>query len=85
MGLNIKIKEACSPASELASLTGESKTAAITVALRERVENVRRLRGMEIRTQELRAIADRCAKLIGPESADIDHGELLCDDQGLPK
>ncbi len=85
MGLNIKNKETCSLASELASLTGESKTAAITVALRERLEHVRRLRGLEARAQELRAIAERCAKLMGPESAGIDHGELLYDDLGLPK
>lgn len=85
MSLNIKNKETCSLAAELASLTGESKTAAITVALRERLEHARRRRGMETRTQELRAIAERCAKLMGPESAGIDHGELLYGDLGLPE
>ncbi len=55
-------------------------TAAITVALRER-----RRRGIEARTRELRAIADRCAKLMGPGSAAFEHGELLYDDWGLPK
>lgn len=85
MSLNIKNKETCSLASELASLTGESKTAAITVALRERLEHERRRRGLEARARELRAIAERCAKLMGPESAAIDHGELLYDDLGLPK
>ncbi|MYA87088.1 MAG: PSK operon transcription factor [Boseongicola sp. SB0662_bin_57] len=85
MSLNIKNKETCSLATELASLTGESKTAAITVALRERLEHVRRLRGMKTRTQELRAIAERCARLMGPASAAIEHDELLYDDLGLPK
>ncbi len=85
MSLNIKNKETCSLASELASLTGETKTAAITVALRERLEHERHRRGIEARTRELRAIAERCAKLMGPDSTAIDHGELLSDDLGLPK
>lgn len=85
MSLNFKNKETCSLASELANLTGETKTAAITVALRERLEHERRRRGMEARTRELRAIAERCAQLMGPEFAATDHGELLHDDLGLPK
>ena len=59
--------------------------AAITVALRERLEHERHRRGIEARTRELRAIAERCAKLMGPDSTAIDHGELLYDDLGLPK
>lgn len=85
MSLNIKNTETCSLASELASLTGETKTAAITVALRERLKHERRRRGIEARARELRAIAERCAKFMGPESAAIDHGELLYDDLGFPK
>lgn len=85
MSLYIKNKETCSLANELANLTGETKTAAITVALHERLERERRRRCMEARTRELRAIAERCAKLIGPGTTAIDHGELLYDDLGLPK
>ena len=65
MSLNIKNTETCSLASELASLTGETKTAAITVALRERLKHERRRRGIEARARELRAIAERCAKFMG--------------------
>ena len=84
MSLNTKNRETCALASELADLTGETKTAAITVALRERLEHKRRRRGMEARAQELRAIAERCARLMGPASAAIEHGESLYDDLGLP-
>ena len=40
MGLNIKNEETCGLASELARLTGETKTGAITQALRERLDHV---------------------------------------------
>ncbi|MDE2764991.1 MAG: type II toxin-antitoxin system VapB family antitoxin, partial [Chloroflexota bacterium] len=42
MALNIKNAEACRLAEELADLTSETKTQAITVALRERLERERR-------------------------------------------
>ncbi|MCY4004233.1 MAG: type II toxin-antitoxin system VapB family antitoxin [Rhodospirillales bacterium] len=85
MGLNIKNDEACSLASELARLTGESKTGAITVALRERLERELRRRGVEARARELRAIAERCAKLMGPGPSAVEHGDLLYDERGLPR
>ena len=66
MSLNIKNDETCQLASDLAELTGETMTGAITVALRERLERERRRRGLETRARDLRAIAERCAKLMGP-------------------
>ncbi|MCE2494392.1 MAG: type II toxin-antitoxin system VapB family antitoxin [Alphaproteobacteria bacterium] len=56
MGLNIKSEETCRLARELAQLTGEAKTGAITVALRERLERERHRRGADILARELRAI-----------------------------
>ncbi len=85
MSLNIKNDETCHLASELARLTGESKTGAITVALRERLEREQRRLGMEVRARELTAIAKRCAKLMGPGFSAVDHGDLLYDESGLPK
>ena len=85
MSLNIKNDETCSLASELARLTGETMTGAITVALRERLERERRRRGIETRARELRAIAERCAKLMGPGPSAAEHGDLLYDDRGLPR
>ncbi len=85
MSLNIKNDETCKLASDLAQLTGETKTGAITVALRERLERERRQRGLVTRARELRAIAERCARLMGPGPSAVEHGDLLYDDQGLPR
>ena len=85
MGLNIKNEETCRLASELARLTGETKTGAITQALRERLERESRLRGTAARLREMRAIADRCAALVGPGVSSAEHGDLLYDEQGLPQ
>ncbi len=85
MGLNIKNEETCRLARELARLTGESMTGAITVALRERLGRRRRERNVDERLRELRAIAERCAKLMGPGPSAVEHGDLLYDERGLPK
>ena len=85
MSLNIKNDETCRLASDLAQMTGETMTGAITVALRERLERERRRRGIEARARELRAIAERCARLMGPGPSAVEHGNLLYDELGLPK
>ncbi len=85
MGLNIRNDETCRLASDLALLTGETMTDAITVALRERLEREQRKRDIASRSRELRAIAERCAALMDPGPPAIDHGDLLYDERGLPK
>ena len=85
MGLNIKNEETCRLASQLARLTGETKTGAITVALRERLAREHRRRSVEARSDELRTIAERCARLMGPGPSAVEHGQLLYDERGLPK
>ena len=85
MSLNIKNDETCRLAGELAHLTGETMTGAITVALRERLEREKRERSVETRVQEIRAIAERCAKLMGPGPSAVEHGDMLYDERGLPK
>ncbi len=85
MSLNIKNDETCRLAGELAQLTGETMTGAITVALRERLEREKRERSAEALAGELRAIAERCAKLMKPGPSAIEHGDLLYDEHGLPK
>ena len=84
MSLNIKNEETCRLASEMARLTGETMTGAITVALRERLEREKHARSVEARVQELRVIADRCAKLLGPGPPAVEHGDVLYDERGLP-
>ncbi len=85
MSLNIKNKETCKLAGELAQLTGETMTGAITVALKERLERERRQRGSIARLQRMRAISDRCAVLLREVGPPVDHGDLLYDEWGLPK
>ena len=85
MGLNIKNDETYRLAGELARLTGETMTGAITIALRERLEREKRLRDADVRAQKLRAIAERCAKLLEPGPSAVEHGEVLYDERGLPK
>ena len=85
MGLTIKNEETCRLAGELARLTGETKTGAITQALRERLEREARQRGMDERLRRMRAIAERCAALVGPGLSSTEHGALLYDERGLPR
>ncbi len=85
MSLNIKNEEARRLASELARLTGETMTGAVTVALRERLERERRERGVEGRILRLRAIRKRCRSLLKDGPSAVEHGDFLYDENGLPK
>ena len=85
MSLNIKNKETRRLAGELARLTGETMTGAITVALQERLERERRERSVEARVQELHAIGQRCARLLHDGPSAVEHGDFLYDERGLPK
>ena len=81
MSLNIKNKEAHKLAQEVAALTGESLTEAVTQALRERLNRVRK----QDRMARARAIAKDCASRLKEPFRSVDHGELLYDELGLPK
>ena len=85
MSLNIKNEETCRLASELAQLTGETMTGAITVALRERLEREKKERDAEALVQDLLAIAHRCASNLRDGPSAIEHGDFLYDERGLPK
>ena len=78
MSLNIKNEETCQLARELAELTGETMTGAITVALRQRLER-------EKRVKELHAIGEHCASLLRDGPSAVEHGDFLYDEHGLPK
>ncbi len=85
MGLNIKNEQTCALARELAQLTGETMTGAISVALRERLEREKRERDKEALLRDVRAIAERCAALMGPGPSSTEIGDFLYDERGLPK
>ena len=86
MSLNIKNERTCQLADELARLTGETKTGAITVALEERLEREQHQRSAEARLRAIKAIAARSLKADlrdGPSA--VEHGDFLYDERGLPK
>jgi antitoxin VapB len=84
MGLNIKSEETHRLARELAQLTGESLTAAVTQAVRERLDRVRREQAVGL-AQRLRAIGKDCALHLKEPFRSADHGDLLYDERGLPR
>lgn len=83
MALNIRNAEAEQLAEALATLTGETKTEAVTQALRDRLRRLRRERARRRLADELDAIALHCAGLPvqDPRSADDILGY---DEHGLP-
>lgn len=64
---------------------GRGRRDAVTVALRERLQREKRARSAERRLREMRAIAERCAKLLGPGPSAVEHGDVLYDERGLPE
>lgn len=84
MALSLKDPEADRLARVVAARTGETLTAAVIVALRERLS---RLRGRAPRRRlrdELKEIGDRCASL--PTLDDRPADEIIgYDDRGLPR
>jgi antitoxin VapB len=84
MSLNIKTPEAHRLARELADLTGESMSAAVTTAIRDRRD--RQLAGRDGGLAErLLEIGRDCAKRLPPSIRQVDHGDLLYGEDGLPR
>jgi len=83
MSLNIKNEETHRLAQQLAKLTGESMTAAVDKAVRERLERVRG-KSREGMAEKLMKIGEECAaRLKGPlKPMEIDD---LYDERGLWK
>jgi antitoxin VapB len=84
MSLNIRNEEAHRLAQELARLTGESMTAAVTAAVRERLDRVRRERALGL-ADRLLAIGKDCGARLKEPFRSVDHGDLLYDERGLPR
>lgn len=83
MSLNVKNPEAHELARELAELTGESMSSAVTIAMRERRDRVLAERSGSLAEQILEIGRD-CAGRLPDHVRRIDHGELLYDENGLP-
>lgn len=84
MGLNIKSEETHRLARELAELTGETLTGAVTQALRERMERVRGEQRPDL-AERILAIGRDCAMRFKEPYLSVDHGDLLYDEKGLPR
>lgn len=85
MSLNIKNEETHRLAKELAELTGETMTGAITVAIRQRLERERRERDLDARVKEIQIIGRRCALLLTDGPSAVEHGDFLYGEDGLPR
>ena len=83
MALNIKNEETYRLVQELAQLTGESMTTAITQSVRERLARIRKEKASLSR--RLMAIGKDCAQHLKEPFRSIDHAELLYGEDGLPK
>jgi antitoxin VapB len=82
--LNIRNEETEQLATALAQLTGETKTEAVTQALRERLQRIRQARTKRRLADDLDEIALHCSTLPvrDPRSADEIMGY---DEHGLPR
>lgn len=81
--LNIKKPEARQLAARLSEMTGESVTDAVTVALRERVDRLEKLRDRTGVAARLMALAKEFSEL--PVLDDREPDDMLYDEDGLPK
>ena len=84
MALNIRNAETDRLATELARLTGQTKTKAVTAALRTHLERLRQERSGRTLADDLDEIGRRCARLPvrdgRPADEIVDYDEL-----GLPR
>jgi antitoxin VapB len=84
MALNIKNEETHRLIEQLARTTGENMTEAVTEAVRERLERLRRRRKKGL-AKRLVEIGKDCAAHLKEPYRSVDHGELLYDEKGLPR
>jgi antitoxin VapB len=82
--LNIRSEETEALANALAKLTGETKTEAVTQALRERLQRIRRARARRRLADDLDEIAAHCSTLPVRDARTAD--EIMgYDANGLPR
>jgi antitoxin VapB len=84
MSLNIKNDETHRLVRELAALTGESLTTAITLSVQERLERLQQNKRGNL-SDRLLKIGKDCAAHLKEPFLTVDHGDLLYDEKGLPK
>jgi antitoxin VapB len=85
VSLNIKNEETYRLVRELADLTGESMTGAVTEAVRERLQRLRLSSDKAGMAERIHAIAVDMRSRLPADFFAVEHGELLYDEDGLPK
>lgn len=85
MSLNIKNEETHQMASELAQITGQTMTQAVTEAIRRTLEEEKRKRGREGLAKRILEIGRRAAPYVDDSLTSSNIGDHLYDDEGLPK
>ena len=85
--LNIKNPETCRLVHQLAELTGESMTAAVEQAVRERLERLAAERDQSSleKFQRLTALVNELTANATDEDRSFDYDAWLYDEQGLPR
>lgn len=81
MSLNIKNGETYRLVRELADLTGESMTGAVTEAVRERLGRLR----SDFRAEDILELAREIRDRLPAGYLDTDISDLLYDENGMPK
>jgi antitoxin VapB len=84
MAINIKNETTEKLARQLAKLTGESISTAVTRAVHERLERVQEEEGIGLAERLLR-IGQDCAAHLPEPFRSVDPGEMLYNEKGLPK
>ena len=84
MALNIRNQEAEKLAEAIAAMTGETKTQAVTEALRERLDMLKRRKRRRSVADQLDEIAKHCASLPVIDTCRAED-ILGYDEHGLPK
>jgi len=82
--MNIKSEETYRLTRQLAALTGETLTTAVTLAVKERLERLQRRKPGSL-SERLLAIGREAAPLFSEPIDSTKIGELLYDENGLPK
>lgn len=80
MALNIKDESVHDAVKQLARLTGESQAQAVATAVSERLAKVQQ----EELAAQLLALGRATARRMTAVTKEVDHGEMLYDDDGLP-
>jgi antitoxin VapB len=82
MSLNIKNEEVHRLVHEVALITGESQTTVVRRSVEERLARLRTRDGLAVR---LLAIGKDCAARLPKGVKELDHGDWLYGDDGLPR